>query len=304
MTRPVGRPSASSTTDQYSCSEAASQPLTAAKDSASPSSFLRISRSRLDLIASQLTDDDQAVLAFVADVRLASGAQLARRLWSAGSPADARARSARRALGRLEHWRVVDRLSQRIGGIRGGSSSIIYGVGPSGRRLLERRGSTARRLGTPGERHIVHTLAITELVVRLHEASLRGEIDVLELQTEPECWRQFLGGFGARRVLKPDLYLRIGVGAYEDRWFVEVDLATESATTIAAKAERYIEHFRGGYEQRRNGVYPRVLWTVPSPRRAEQVTEALSRLPEGTRRLFTVWAYAEVVGRLSAEAST
>ena len=84
------------------------------------------------------------------------------------------------------------------------------------------------------------------------------------------------------RVLKPDLFLRIGVGAYEDRWFVEVDLATESAPTIAAKAERYLEHYRGGGEQRRHGVYPRVIWTVPNPRAASRSRQALARLPEGS----------------------
>ena len=41
---------------------------------------------------------------------------------------------------RLEKWRVVDRLRQRIGGVRRGSDSIVYGLGPSGRRLLARMG--------------------------------------------------------------------------------------------------------------------------------------------------------------------
>ncbi len=301
--RPTARPLASTPPPRNRCTSTASQPISAAKDSRPSPPFSRISGSRLDSIASSLTDNDQAVLAFLAAIRLASGQQLARRLWSAGDPTDASARVARRALRRLETERVLERLPRRVGGVRAGSASVIYGLGPASRRLLARDGQSIPRLGTPGARYVAHTLAITELVVRLHQAAQAGRLDVIELQTEPDCWRSFLAGFGARRILKPDLFARIGVGAYEDRWFIEVDLATEAAPTVQSKAERYLEHFRGGSQQRRSGVYPRVLWTVPDARRQEQVRQALGRLPEGAQRLFVVWIYDEVIGRLSAEAA-
>ena len=241
-------------------------------------------------------------MSYVGDMRLATGMQLARRLWSASVPSDTNARAARRTLGRLELLRVLDRLRQRIGGVRAGSASIVYGLGPAGRRILARSGGISPRLGTPGDRYVAHTLSTTELAVRLHEATLRGELDLIELQTESACWRRFPGRFGASVVLKPDLSLRIGVGAFEDRWFVEVDRATESTTTIQAKAERYLEHYRSGSEQRTSGVYPRVLWTVPDSKRGEQIRSALARLPEAARRLFVVWVFEEVIGRLVVEA--
>ena len=123
---------------------------------------------------------------------------------------------------RLEKWRVVDRLRQRIGGVRRGSDSIVYGLGPSGQRLLARMGLHPKRLGTPGDLHVAHTLAVTELVVRLHAADIAGELDLVEIQTEPACWREFLGGLlAARKMLRPDLFVRIGVGALEDRWWIE-----------------------------------------------------------------------------------
>lgn len=198
--------------------------------------------------------------------------------------------------------RIIDRLGRRIGGVRGGSSSIVYGIGPAGRRLLAREESKVAGLGTPGDRYVAHTLAITELVVRLNEAALAGELDLIELATEPRCWRPFIGIMGARAMLKPDLFVRVGAGSLEDRWFIEVDLATESTTTIAAKAGVYLSHYRGGDEQARHGVYPRVIWTVPDRRRAEQISGALARLPRGTERLFAIWPYDEVIGRLSMEA--
>jgi len=189
-----------------------------------------------------------------------------------------------------------------MGGVRGGSSTLIYGIGPAGRRILTATGFEPKRLMTPSDRFIRHTLTLTELVVRLHEATLAGELDLIALQTEPRCWRPFLGVMGARLTLKPDLFVRIGAGALEDRWFIEVDLATESLATITGKANAYLAHYRCGDEQRRHGVYPRVIWTVPDRRRAEQIAKALGRPSLGTERLFAIWPYDEVIGRLAAEA--
>jgi hypothetical protein len=303
MSRPAGRPAASSAALQKSWKQWDSRPLRAAKESVSPPSS-RISSRQLDLIARDLTDNDHAVILFLSELRLATGSQLARRLWSSRAQTDHQARAARRALLRLERWRVVDKLPQRTGGIRGGSDSVIYCLGPAGRRLLARNGYETQRLYCPGDRYVAHTLAITELVVGLHEASLSGDLDLIELQTEPTCWRGFLGLMGARLILKPDLFVRIGSGAFEDRWWIEVDLATEASPTLSSKAQRYLAYYRSGQEQRRHGVYPRVLWTVPDRRRAEQVQAALERLPAGAQRLFAVWLYDEVAGRLVAEAAS
>jgi len=262
-----------------------------------------VSARQLDVLALDLTDYDQAVLQFLCAVRLATGRQIARRLWSSKTPTDPKAWAARRAIWRLESWRIVDRLPQRIGGIRGGSASLVYGIGPTGRRLLAKDQRQIRRLESPGDRYVRHTLAVTELVVGLREADLAGRLDLVKLETEPACWREFLGGLIASRMtLKPDLFARIGVGGLEDRWWIEVDLATEARSTIIAKAERYVAYWRSGEEQRRHGIFPRTIWAVPDRRRAEDIAEALTHLPAGADRLFVVWLYDEVVGRLVAEA--
>jgi hypothetical protein len=301
MSGPIARPIALQAATENGWTSAPSGGLRAATDL--PSGFSsRISPRQLDAIGSELTDDDLAVVQFISEVRLATGHQIARRLWSAAHPRDVRARAARRALRRLEDWRVLDRLARRVGGMRGGSTTIVYCLGPVGRRLLIRRGFTAKRLTAPGDRFVRHTLAITELCVRLAEADIGGDIDLIELQNEPRCWRPFLGLMGARLILKPDLFTRVGAGALEDRWFIEIDLATESLPTIANKAKLYLSHYRSGEEQRRHGVYPRVIWAVPDKRRASQIATALRGLGEEAQRLFSIWLYDETVGRLAAEA--
>jgi len=270
----------------------------------SSSSPSRISSLRLDSIASRLTPTDRAVIGLIARTRLCSGAQLERLFWNHGQP-DSNARLARKTLSRLTAWRVLDRQPRSVGGRRAGSRGFTYSLGPSGARLLAREsGAQVRRLATPGARYVTHVLSCTELVVRIEEAARRGDLDVIEIQGEPECWRGFLAGFGARRILKPDLFVRIGVGALEDRWMIEVDLATEARGTLLAKFKRYLAHYRGGREQHQHGVYPRVLWAVPTHRRARQVETVLQQLPAELRRLVTICLLDEVVERLGAEANS
>lgn len=204
MRDPIATPTASSDEPNTARTNRTSSEVRGTKvvppplSSAPPS---RISASQLDAIADSLSDEAQAVLMFLAEVRLATGQQLARRFWSATSPTDSRARLARQTLGRLGQLRVIDRLARRMGGVRGGSSSIVFGLGPAGRRLLARLGLQSRRFRAPGARYVAHHLAATELVVRLSEADLAGELDLIQLQTEPRCWRPFTGVMGARLIL-------------------------------------------------------------------------------------------------------
>ncbi len=302
--RPVARPLALSSPPHGARAGADSREIRMPKDWPSQSSLSRISSARLDLIASNLNQNDRAVLRFVARTRLCSGAQLERLFWHEGNP-ESRARQARRALGQLVAWRVLARLPRSVGGRRAGSRGFIYSVGPSGARLLAREnGVRVRRLSAPGDRYVAHTLAITELVVQLQEADRAGVLETIEIQTEPECWRGYLGPFARRRVLKPDLFVRVGVGALEDRWMIEVDLATEASGTLLAKTNRYVEHHRSGREQHEHGIYPRVLFAVPDAHREAQVDGVLQQLSAQSRRLFTICRLTTVVERLATEASS
>jgi hypothetical protein len=301
MRRPVARPIASRSLAEKSCTGGGLGATSAANDSVL-GRHLRISATRLETISSRLGEDDRVVLNFVSQCRLASGTQLVRRFWLTANRDTAAARAGRRTLKRLADWRVLDPLPIRsVGGLHGGSDTLIYGVGVAGVKLLSRRGLVQKRLGAPGARYVKHTLACTELVVALHEADRDGVLELIEIQSEPACWRGFLGAMGARLVLKPDLFVRVGAGSVsEDRWLIEVDLATEATGTIGAKAKRYLAHYRAGSEQ----VHPRVLWIVPDERRAEQIVGALERLPATSRRMFSVCRFEQTIDFLATEASS
>jgi Replication-relaxation len=299
---PIAGPLASSSEARKAAASAGVSEIRTPKLSSSLDSLPRISSTRLDLIASLLTPTDHAVLELVSRTRLCSGAQLERLFWHEGSPAS-RARQARRVLSQLVGWRVLDRLPRQVGGRRAGSRGFVYCLGPSGARLLAREsGRRPRRLDAPGERYVSHILAASEQVVRLHEASRAGTLELIEVQSEPACWREFVGPFGARRILKPDLFVRVGAGAYEYRWAIEIDMATEARGTLHAKCWRYVEHYRSGSEQRSHGTYPRVLWASTTEQRAGQLREMIARLPGAAARLFTVCRQDELVALLAKEA--
>ncbi|UUY01810.1 replication-relaxation family protein [Svornostia abyssi] len=259
----------------------------------------RVSAARLGAIADELTDQDRAVLTFLNSTRMATGTQLARRLWASEDPSDRHARAARRALHRLEGLRLIGRLGRRLGGIRAGSSSIVYRLETPGHRLL-----------TPGRKKpvahtsyvtLAHTLAVTELVVQLHERAIHSDLAIASLETEPACWRTFIGPYGDLVFLRPDFFAVLAGPVHQDRWFVEVDLATESPARVRAKAKRYLAHLLAGTEQRAHGAYPRVVWAVPNEARHAQLEQALHDLDPLAPRLFVVWHFDEVAGRLIAE---
>jgi hypothetical protein len=139
------------------------------------------------------------------------------------------------------------------------------------------------------------------LALRLYEADRTGVLELLKVEQEPTCWRSYPGAMSTR-VLKPDLFVRIGAGAQEDRWMVEVDLGSESGRTIARKLAAYAQHYRSGEEIRTHGVHPRVVWLVPDKHRAEQIARVLERQPSETRRLFTIRHFDDAVSFLAAEA--
>jgi hypothetical protein len=73
------------------------------------------------------------------------------------------ARVARRVLRRLAALHVISHLDRRIGGIRAGSASFVWRVGPVGDRLLREADSSARqRQREPGRLFLDHCLAVAD----------------------------------------------------------------------------------------------------------------------------------------------
>jgi Replication-relaxation len=305
MKRPALRPDPSSTARRNPGSDAASRVISTANGSVPSQPLSYLTPERLHLISRSLSPLDWQLLAFVHDSRLASGAQLIRAFWHTQDATSNGARRGRRTLKRLADQRVLATLPRQVSGMRG-QAGLVYHAGRAGVRLLAARGITGPRVEMPGTLHLAHTLATTELALLLIEANAAGTLELIEQpQQEPACWRTYPALFASERTLKPDLFVRIAAGpdgGQEDRWFIEVDLGSESARTVTRKASLYAEHYRSGSEQRTHGVYPRVVWLTPDQARTEQIELVLARQPAQTSRLFNVASFSDAVAFLAAEA--
>lgn len=253
----------------------------------------RVSRARLMAIAEGMTDSEIAVVRVVDRLRLVSHAQIARLMpASDGVTAASAARAIRRTLLRLTELGALGRLERRIGGVRAGSAGHIYYLGSVGQRLMAYWNGEGLVRGRarlePGAPFVRHRLATSELYVVARERERAGDLDLLAFDVEPDCWRGSLDALGARTTLKPDAFLRVGVGAYEDRWFVEVDLGTESRTVLAGKLQAYLDYFHSGSEQDTHGVFPRVLLLTVAEARKAAIVNLCAGLPDEYWPLFAV----------------
>jgi hypothetical protein len=242
-----------------------------------------LGRRGFDELRDKLNERDFAVVRSVSQHRFLSATQI-EALHFCGRTPTSRARVCRKSLERLTHERILKRLQRRVGGVRAGSASFVYCVGPVGARLL---GET-RRTTEPSALFLDHTLAIGDVHVCLRQAERVGEISIAELEVEPACWRRFVGTGGAADIVRPDLYLVTAAGDYEDAWFLEIDRGTESPTAISRKCHAYDRYWRSGQEQHRHGSFPLTVWVCPNDRRARRIERVISATRNLNRNLFRV----------------
>jgi hypothetical protein len=238
----------------------------------------RVTAASLARIERTLTERDRLVIAALDRLRLATTEQL-HRLLDLSGPLTLRASQA--LLRKLQAARVVSRLDRSVGGVRAGSTGHVYALDAAGQRLSAGAGPAGgrrlRRPWTPGLPFVRHQLAVSELYVRLREAEQVRSLVVLDFDAEPICWRYFTGPGGGRVILKPDAFVRIGLGGYQDTYFIEVDQDTQSLPAITRKLAVYRRFYVTGREQERFGAFPEVLFLVPSEDRGTALADLIAR---------------------------
>ena len=230
------------------------------------------------------------LLALVAAHRFATTTQLARlTALEYASPASA-LRQTQRHLASLAQYRLLTSLERRVGGWQGGSAVTVWAATTRGQRLVavdEGEGEVPRRQ-RPREvstTFLDHLLAITEVRTSIEEA-VRQEADTeTTVALEPDCWRTALSPSGQPQVLRPDLAVTITSPAYEDRYLIEVDRATENPGRVIATCWRYQEHQAQAGD---GGVFPLVVWLVPTDRRRHRLERAIAHSTGLLRELFRV----------------
>ena len=256
-----------------------------------------LTRSRIERLGRHLSDRDWAVIQTLARVRVATAGQLERLHFI-----DVSRRQTRSVLASLVARRLLARLPRVVGGVRAGSAGYVYVLDVAGQRLTRSSGGRVQRPWPIGTPFLAHSLAVTELLVGLTEAARAsgGAVRLIDFVAEPGCWRPVAPGV----VLKPDAEVVIEQGRFEDRWFIELDRATESRTTLDRKLNRYVAHWRTGRLQADIGVYPRVLWIVPDEARHAVLIDAFARQPVEAWALFAAVTVEGAVERITAGAAS
>lgn len=266
----------------------------------------RLSARRLAGLAEELSERDRALLAVLARLRVASGAQL-ERLSFREIVASARGRVRRRVLGRLVRLGLVVTLDRRVGGVRAGSAGLVYALSGAGWRLvdlLDRRSEAPRRRTreTPGALFLAHALAVSEIYVDLKEqveqfGAMTDEsgpaIEIFDVEADAR-WRDESG-----EVHRPDALVVLSLGPVEDVWWLEVDRGTESLARVQWMLRRY-QQFATAAGGGPRGVIPRVLVTVLDDKRRRGVDRLISRMT-ASEGLLQVVRQDEATGYLVRE---
>ena len=234
------------------------------------------------------------LLALVAAHRFATTTQLARLTALEYASSASALRQTQRHLANLAQQRLLTSLERRVGGWQGGSAVTIWAATTRGQRLVAAEngeGEEVPRRQRPREvstTFLDHLLAITEVRTSIEEA-VRQEADTeAAVALEPECWRTRLGPSGQVQVLRPDLAVTVTSPAYEDRYLVEVDRATENPGRVIATCWRYQEHQAASSQAGDGGVFPLVVLLVPNDRRRHRLERAIAHSTGLLRDLFRV----------------
>lgn len=242
--------------------------------------------SKLILLQTELSPRDDDILGFLSRHRYATTTQLRDVFFAGHATATAGTRACIRVLHRLLHHRLVARLERRVGGTARGSAASIWYLDAPGERLTRPEGARRRRFAAASTPFLAHTLAVTDVHVQLIAHARTGAFIIERVTLEPDSWRSFLTANGVANILKPDLDVHLATTDFDDHWYIEVDLGTESIPVLLAKCAVYAAYRATGRAQTEYGVFPRVLWLLPTQARVARLQAAIHDDPRLDDRLY------------------
>jgi hypothetical protein len=243
-----------------------------------------LGRHGLERLQDQLSERDLSVIRSVHEHRFLTARQIEELHFDDHATPVAAARICRRVLARLAKERLLTRLQRRVGGVRAGSASYVYALGAVGGRLV----ADGRRFIEPSPLFLDHTLAVADARIQLVRAHRGGDLNLVEVEVEPTCWRRYVGPAGAAEFVRPDLYAVTTHRDFEDCWFLEIDRSTESPAAIGRKCRAYQAYWRTGREQEQHGTFPLVVWVAPNDVRAQRIEKVVGTARNLKRELFRV----------------
>lgn len=297
--RPSSRSPEAATNVERACGVAVNKPNATSplRGAGSRHRHERLTRAHVPCLLQYLTTRDLELLRHLATIRVASAQQLRRLCFTSSTPL-ANVRQANRALHRLTDHGFLMRLPRRQGGIQAGSDTALYVLGRAGHLVTDP--TKARRPTTinVGWRYLAHQLAVAELYVQLHETARTGRCEVLRFLPEPDCWQRYADLEG-QTTLKPDAFVRLGLGDWELHRFIEVDRGTVSVGTIRRQLAAYVRFATNSRDD--TDIVPAVVWLTPHDHRRRDVDRLVKRVvAEPLRPLFRTGLLTEPIDVLLA----
>lgn len=234
---------------------------------------------RIARLREQITVQDHQVLRRLAQHRYLRTEQIARFEFMDRSTPLAGKRAAHRSLKRLRMLGLLLMLERTIGGPSRGSTAAVWTLTDTGLQVAEidsnDRTAARRRFAEPTLMFLRHAIAVADLHLTLLDTERATDAELQHLETEPTCWRRYIGPLGSVMVLKPDLACDVETERFESRYFFEVDRSTEPPHRVIAKCHQYQEYYRFGTAQQ-DGPLPLVVWVVLSEARRTQLRRHLT----------------------------
>lgn len=251
----------------------------------------KLSRAQLTELEDHLTARDHAVLQTIRKYRFLTSTQVGRLFFADCTTKTSRSRNQNLLLQRLGDYGLIRPLKRRVGGVGGGSTLQVWYLTEAGQRLLTLNDPDSikrKRIVEPQPLFLEHTLAIAECAVQM--ASLcrySADLNLVAIDAEPTCWRRYNDG-GSAVYLKPDLFTITTYQKYEDRWFIEMDLGSESPRQVVEKCNAYLRYYYTGIEQKDTGMFPLVVWIVKDATRKERLIEYIRDSIKAQPKMFLV----------------
>lgn len=200
----------------------------------------------------ELTEKEQDILTLLAQCRYATTKQIVALYFQDSQHSRTAFRRANLLLTKLKNHQLVRHLERRIGGVRAGSGSFVWHITIKGLKALHRPQRFKNKY-------------------------------------EPTCHRTYATFSGKKIFLKPDAFAQLVLGEYEDSYFCEIDMATESLNRVANQCKKYIAYYQTGIEQReQDGVFPLVIWIVPHDKRKEAISKKIESELNNFHPMFQV----------------
>lgn len=182
-----------------------------------------------------------------------------------------------RSLERLTEMHYLAATERLVASGRGGSGRYVYSLSRDGFNLLYIGEYQRARV-----RDTMHTLAIADCAVALHEAHRADKLRLTALLTEPDC-HVSVGGHN----LYPDMFAEfIRGGETRPVWF-EVQRSYKSPKNLDMKFRAYYNAYR--YTTRDEyPQWPTIFWIAIYPEYANTYRGVIATMPAEARQMFRV----------------